>query len=82
MPNSLYGFSKLITRNNDMFSPSRVAVLMILVLILSFASWSKLRFVDDDDHMSQRWRLQEHPQFQDEKASNGNTLDQRLINQG
>lgn len=57
-----------------MFTPSRVAVLMILVLILSFASWSKLRFVDADDHMSQRWRLEEHPQFQDEKASDGNTL--------
>lgn len=64
----------LIAWNNDMLTPSRVAVLLILVMIFSLASWSKLRFVDEEDHMSQRWRLEEHPQFQGENVINSNTL--------
>jgi hypothetical protein len=38
-------------------------VLAILSLVVGIAAWSKLRFVDDEDHQPQRWRLDEHPAF-------------------
>ena len=57
-----------------MFTPSRVAVLLILVLIVSIASWAKLRFLDDDSHLSQRWRLDDHPRLQDVQSRQGETL--------
>lgn len=57
-----------------MITPTRVAVLLILLLIGCLASWSKLRFIDEDDHMSQRWRLEEHPKFQAEKTREDDSL--------
>jgi hypothetical protein len=47
----------MITRNV-------LVVFFILALVGIVAAWSKLRFVDEEDHEPQRWRLQEHPAFQ------------------
>lgn len=41
-----------------------LAVVAILTLILVLSAWSKLRFVDPEDHAPQRWKVQEHPDFQ------------------
>lgn len=46
-----------------MFTPRNVGVVLILVFIVSLASWSKLRFVDEDDHAEQRWRVEDYPGF-------------------
>ncbi|MCU7933798.1 MAG: hypothetical protein KZQ99_02820 [Candidatus Thiodiazotropha sp. (ex Dulcina madagascariensis)] len=50
-----------------MLTPKLVAVALILLFIVAFASWSKLRFVDDQDHAAQRWRIDEYPGFEDKK---------------
>jgi len=47
-----------------MFAKQTAAVLLILSLIVITAAWSKLRYVDDDDHEPQRWRIEDHPAFQ------------------
>lgn len=52
-----------------MLTRNFLVVLMILVLVVVIAAWSKLRFVDEEDHQPQRWRLEEHPAFQN--RSNG-----------
>ncbi|MEW8505240.1 MAG: hypothetical protein AB2598_00925 [Candidatus Thiodiazotropha sp.] len=46
-----------------MFTPKNVAVVLILLFIVGLASWSKLRFVDEDDHTEQRWRVEDYPGF-------------------
>ncbi|PVV20258.1 MAG: hypothetical protein B6D78_11130 [gamma proteobacterium symbiont of Ctena orbiculata] len=48
-----------------MFTPKNVAIVLILVFIVSLASWSKLRFVDENDHVEQRWRVEDYPGFSD-----------------
>ena len=40
-----------------------VLVLMIVFAVVAIAAWSKLRFVEEEDHQPQRWRLEEHPAF-------------------
>ena len=52
-----------------MLTRNFLVVLMILILVVVIAAWSKLRFVDEEDHQPQRWRLEEHPAFQN--RSNG-----------
>jgi hypothetical protein len=47
-----------------MVTRSRVAVLVILVLVVLIAAWSRLRHVDESDHEPQRIRLDDHPAFQ------------------
>lgn len=47
-----------------MKSRSRIAILVILVLIVVLAVWSRLRHVDESDHEPQRIRLEDHPAFQ------------------
>lgn len=47
-----------------MITPARVGVLLILLLIVAFASWSKLRFVDENAQEPQRWRVDEYPGLQ------------------
>jgi len=47
----------MVTRN-------RIIVLVILVLVVLLAAWSRLRHVDESDHQPQRIRLDEHPSFQ------------------
>ena len=44
-----------------MLTPARIAVVAILLLIAGFASWSKLRLADPEDHQPQRWRVEEYP---------------------
>ena len=51
-----------------MFTPARIIVLAILLLVVLIASWSKLRIVDEDDHEPQRWRIDEHPAFRKDKG--------------
>ncbi|MES9990732.1 MAG: hypothetical protein ABW098_02190 [Candidatus Thiodiazotropha sp.] len=46
-----------------MFTPKNVAVVLILLFIVGLVSWSKLRFVDEDDHTEQRWRVEDYPGF-------------------
>ncbi|MEJ2453255.1 MAG: hypothetical protein P8103_03745 [Candidatus Thiodiazotropha sp.] len=46
-----------------MLTPTRVAVALIIVLVIAFASWSKLRFADETTDGPQRWRIDEHPRF-------------------
>ncbi|MEW8645258.1 MAG: hypothetical protein AB2563_04100 [Candidatus Thiodiazotropha endolucinida] len=52
-----------------MFTPKNVAVVLILVFIVSLASWSKLRFVDESDHEEQRWRIEDYPGFTEKKSA-------------
>jgi hypothetical protein len=47
-----------------MISRKSMAVFAILTLILAVSSWSKLRYVDPEDHAPQRWKVQDHPDFQ------------------
>jgi hypothetical protein len=44
-----------------MFTPIRVAVLLILAMILIVSAWSKLRFLDEDSDQPQRWRVEDYP---------------------
>ena len=46
-----------------MLTPPRVAVVLILCLVVAFAFWSKLRFVDETADEPQRWRVDEHPRW-------------------
>ena len=43
-----------------MFTQFRFAVLAILILILLFSAWSKLRFIDENSDQPQRWRVEEY----------------------
>jgi hypothetical protein len=53
-----------------MFTPPRLIVLSILLLIVIIASWSKLRYVDEEDHEPQRWTVEDHPAFKGEAQGN------------
>jgi hypothetical protein len=46
-----------------MVSRKSLGVIAILTLIVVVAAWSKLRFVDPEDHAPQRWKVEEHPDF-------------------
>lgn len=46
-----------------MLTPARVAAVLIIVLVVTFAFWSKLRFVDETSEAPQRWRIDEHPRL-------------------
>jgi lipopolysaccharide export system protein LptC len=48
-----------------MVTRSRIVVLVLLVLIVILAAWSRLRHVEESDHAPQRIRLEEHPAFQE-----------------
>ena len=43
-----------------MFTPIRVAVLLILSMILVVAAWSKLRLLEEDSDQPQRWRVEDY----------------------
>lgn len=60
-----------------MFTPVRLIVLIILVLILAFSAWSKLRFIDEDSDKPQRWRLEEYPRLQQSPANPSLIQDRR-----
>ena len=45
----------------NLITPPRAAVLLILLLVAVIAAWSKLRYVEAEDHKPQRWRLEEYP---------------------
>ena len=47
-----------------MFAKQVAVILLILSLIVITAAWSKLRYVDGEDHEPQRWRIEDHPAFQ------------------
>jgi hypothetical protein len=47
-----------------MVTPSRVLVLLLLVLIVGLAAWSRLRFLDEDSFKPQRIRIEDFPAFQ------------------
>jgi len=47
-----------------MVTHSRIVVLVILVLVVASAAWSRLRHVDESDFEPQRILLKEHPAFQ------------------
>jgi hypothetical protein len=47
-----------------MITPTRMAVLLILILVVALAFWSKLRFVDESADAPQRWKVDEYPGFQ------------------
>jgi len=49
-----------------MFTPSRIIVLLLLVLIVSISTWSRLRYVDDSDFKPQRVLLEDHPALRKE----------------
>ncbi|MCU7891181.1 MAG: hypothetical protein KZQ78_06030 [Candidatus Thiodiazotropha sp. (ex Ustalcina ferruginea)] len=57
-----------------MLTPKLVAVLLILSCIVAFASWSKLRFVDEQDHEVKRWRIDEYPGFKEKKIQRKKTI--------
>jgi hypothetical protein len=48
-----------------MLTPTRVAIALIICLVIAFAFWSKLRFVDESADEPQRWRVDEHPRLAD-----------------
>ena len=48
-----------------MISRNFIVIFLLLALVVVIAAWSKLRFVDEEDHEPQRWRLEEHPAFQE-----------------
>jgi hypothetical protein len=47
-----------------MVTPSRVFAVLLLVLIVAIAAWSKLRFLDEDSFKPQRFRVEDFPAFQ------------------
>lgn len=44
-----------------MVTRKSLGVIPILTLVVVVAAWSKLRFVDEEDHAPQRWKVEEHP---------------------
>lgn len=44
-----------------MVTRKSLGVIAILTLVVAVAAWSKLRFVEAEDHAPQRWKLEEHP---------------------
>lgn len=48
-----------------MFTAPRLIIISILLLTVIIASWSRLRYVDKEDHEPLRWRVDEHPAFQE-----------------
>ena len=57
-PRSIYRQKVRIVKN--LLTPPRVAVLLILLMVGIIAAWSKLRYVEAEDHKPQRWRLEEY----------------------
>jgi hypothetical protein len=51
-----------------MFTAKSVAILVLLLVIVVIASWSKLRFIDPQDHQQQRWRIDQYPGFMQKKS--------------
>lgn len=47
-----------------MFTPTRIKVAIVLLLIAATATWSKLRLLEPEDQEPQRWRVDEYPGFQ------------------
>lgn len=52
----------------NLLTPPRVAVLLILLMVGIIAAWSKLRYVEAEDHKPQRWRLEEYPGLEHKPA--------------
>lgn len=48
-----------------MITPTRVAVLLLLLLIVAFSVWSKVRFIDEGAQEPQRWRIEELPRLRE-----------------
>ena len=44
-----------------MVTRKALGVVAILILVVAVAAWSKLRFVDAEDHAPQRWKVEEYP---------------------
>jgi hypothetical protein len=53
-----------------MVNRSSFIVLVLLILVVVIAAWSRLRHVKDSDFEPQRIRLDEHPSFQTGKPDN------------
>ena len=47
-----------------MITSKSLTVFAVLTLIPAVSAWSKLRFVGPEDHAPQRWKVQDHPDFQ------------------
>ena len=43
--------------------------LVILILVIVIAAWSKLRFIREGYDEPQRWKINEHPAFQRDQPS-------------
>jgi hypothetical protein len=52
-----------------------LAVVLIIVFIVSLTSWSTLRFVDENDHVEQRWRIEDYPDLKDKRAGATGSID-------
>jgi hypothetical protein len=48
---------------------------LIIVFIVSLTSWSTLRFVDENDHVEQRWRIEDYPDLKDKRAGATGSID-------
>ncbi|MCP5407814.1 MAG: hypothetical protein H6963_00750 [Chromatiaceae bacterium] len=53
-----------------MFTPTRIKVAIVLLLIAATATWSKLRLLEPEDQEPQRWRVDEYPGFQKNRSWN------------
>ena len=54
-----------------MVTRSRIIVLVILVLVVVLAAWSRLRYIEESDYEPQRFRLEDHPAFQTKPEGGG-----------
>jgi hypothetical protein len=59
--------------NHQMITPRRVAVVLLISLVIAFAAWSKIRFVDENADAPQRWRIEEHPRLPSQPLPNQNS---------
>jgi hypothetical protein len=50
-----------------MITPTRVAILLLLLLIVGLSVWSKIRFVDEHAQEPQRWRIEDLPRLRNDK---------------
>ena len=46
-----------------------VITLLILILVIVIAAWSKLRYIREGYDEPQRWKINEHPAFQHDHAA-------------
>ncbi|MEJ2620232.1 MAG: hypothetical protein P8163_08210 [Candidatus Thiodiazotropha sp.] len=61
-----------------MFTAKSFSTLLLLLIIVGVACWSKLRFTDPENHQEQRWRIDQYQGF---KQSNQQMLQPTLNGQ-